>query len=110
MDLERVQRGLSRLNPRLAGWLFRGAKRVPVVARKLEREYAAIVGRLGEELGLGADVPATTRLPADGRPPEEVLAVLEGVRGREERRWTEGYASGAVYHGDPGHIEFCNRA
>jgi sphinganine-1-phosphate aldolase len=110
MDLERVQSVLSRVNPRLAGWLFKGARRIPAVARKLESEYAHLVTQLGDELGLDAGLEPTTRLPAAGRPATEVLAALEGSRRREEHRWLEGFASGAVYHGDPGHIDFLNRA
>ncbi len=110
MDLERVQRFLERVPPRLSAPLFRFVKRVPSVARKLEGEYAGLIGRLGEELGIGTDLPATTRLPATGRPREEVLAILEAAREREEDRWKAGFASGAVYHGDVGHVDFLNRA
>ena len=110
MDLERVQRLLSHISPRLSAPLFRAAKRLPPVARRLESEYAGIVGRLGEEMGLDAGPSATTRLPAAGLPRAEVLAALEGSRSREEKRWQDGFASGAVYHGDPTHIEFLNRA
>jgi len=109
MDLERVQRLLSRVGPRLSALLFRAAKRLPPVARRLEAEYARIVGRLGEEAGLDSSGPVTTRLPAAGLPRAEVLAALEGASAREQRRWQEGFASGAVYHGDPGHIDFLNR-
>ena len=80
MDLERVQRLLSRVSPRLSAPLFRATKRLPPVARRLEAEYAGIVGRLGEEMGLDTGPPATTRLPAAGRPRAEVLAALEGSR------------------------------
>jgi hypothetical protein len=85
MDLERVQRLLERIPPRISARLFRALKRLPVVARKLESEYAGVIGQLGEELGIGTDLPATTRLPVTGRAPEEVLAALEGFRGREGR-------------------------
>jgi len=110
MDLERVQRLLERFPPRLSAGLFRALKRLPPVAQKIEGEYAGVIGRLGEELGIGTDLPATTRLPAAGRTPEEVLAALEGLRAREEDRWKAGFASGAVYHGDTGHVDFLNRA
>ena len=52
-----------------------------------------------------ADVPA---LPEQGRPREEVLAEIEAMAAAERPRWEDGYASGAVYHGDPEHIEFLN--
>lgn len=53
--------------------------------------------------------PAQTALPVKGRSREEVLAELEALRGIEEARWRDGFASGSVYHGDPAHVEFLNR-
>jgi sphinganine-1-phosphate aldolase len=51
------------------------------------------------------DVPAFARLPEQGRDRAAVLADLEEMAARE-RRWADGHASGAVYHGDPEHIAF----
>src|SRR5258705_188136 len=50
------------------------------------------------------------RIPAEGRPREEVLAELEAMAGEERAKWLQGYASGAVYAGEPDHVEFLNRA
>lgn len=55
------------------------------------------------------DVPAFAALPADGIPRAEVTALVERLAGGEEERWRDGYASGAVYHGDAEHIDFLNR-
>jgi sphinganine-1-phosphate aldolase len=55
------------------------------------------------------DVPAFAELPADGLPRAEVTALVERLAGAEEERWREGFASGAVYHGDAEHIDFLNR-
>jgi sphinganine-1-phosphate aldolase len=55
------------------------------------------------------DVPAYARLPADGLDRAEVEHQITELAGSEESRWREGYASGAVYHGDPEHIAFLNR-
>jgi glutamate/tyrosine decarboxylase-like PLP-dependent enzyme len=38
-----------------------------------------------------------------------VLDTLKRLASRETDRWQAGYASGAVYHGDPEHIAFLNR-
>lgn len=46
------------------------------------------------------------RLPATGRDRDDVLAEMRQIRAREEDRWEDGFASGAVYHGDPAHIAF----
>jgi len=55
------------------------------------------------------DVPAYAQLPADGLDRAEVENLVERLAGTEESRWRDGYASGAVYHGDPEHIAFLNR-
>lgn len=54
-------------------------------------------------------IPAFGALPADGLPRDEVAELVERLAAGEEARWRDGYASGAVYHGDPGHIAFLNR-
>jgi sphinganine-1-phosphate aldolase len=54
-------------------------------------------------------VPAFARIPPDGVPRDEVAALVERLAETEEARWRDGYASGAVYHGDPEHIAFLNR-
>lgn len=56
------------------------------------------------------ELPTFERLPEHGRERTEVLADLEAMAARERPRWQEGHASGAVYHGDPGHIAFLAEA
>jgi glutamate/tyrosine decarboxylase-like PLP-dependent enzyme len=38
-----------------------------------------------------------------------VLAELEAMAAAERPQWQDGHASGAVYHGDPEHVEFLTR-
>jgi glutamate/tyrosine decarboxylase-like PLP-dependent enzyme len=47
-------------------------------------------------------------LPTTGRTREDVLGEMREIAARERDRWTDGFASGAVYHGDPEHIAFLN--
>jgi sphinganine-1-phosphate aldolase len=54
-------------------------------------------------------VPSFTRLPVDGLPRTEVAGLVERLAAAEEGRWRAGYASGAVYHGDPDHVAFLGR-
>ena len=49
-----------------------------------------------------------TRLPAEGRARADILKEIRELTGREEAKWRDGFASGAVYHGDQGHIDFLN--
>jgi len=53
--------------------------------------------------------PAHTCLPRTGRPRAEILAEIAAMGADEARSWQDGYASGAVYHGDADHIEFLNQ-
>ena len=50
------------------------------------------------------------RLPQQGVPREQVLADLELMADAERERWQSGQVSGAVYEGEPDHIEFLNSA
>ena len=50
------------------------------------------------------ELPAYPRLPEDGVPRAEVARLIERLAAAEDARWRDGYASGAVYHGDPGHV------
>jgi glutamate/tyrosine decarboxylase-like PLP-dependent enzyme len=51
-----------------------------------------------------------TALPGEGVARDDVLALMREMHAEEAARWGQGYASGAVYHGDPGHIAFLNEA
>lgn len=101
---------------RLWHWLTRALRplerrvaSLPAVERRLEQEYASVLDELAREVKPYRDRFATMeRLPAEGRPREEILREMEELAARESR-WSEGYASGAVYHGDPEHIAFLNR-
>lgn len=54
-------------------------------------------------------VPSFRELPADGLARDEVTSLVERLAAAEEGAWREGYASGAVYHGDPEHVAFLSR-
>jgi sphinganine-1-phosphate aldolase len=52
--------------------------------------------------------PRYSRLPLKGRGREDILSEMHEINRLEHVRWEDGFASGAVYHGDPGHIDFLN--
>ncbi len=73
-------------------------------------DFSAILSTLDEQLKpYRQAMPATTRLPPVGRSRDEILRELAAIEAREVPRWREGYASGAVYHGEEDHIDFLNR-
>jgi len=55
------------------------------------------------------EFPAFAELPPEGVPRAEVAGLVERLARAEEPRWREGFASGAVYNGDPEHVAFLNR-
>ena len=54
------------------------------------------------------DYQRYSTLPHEGQDRDDILAEMRVIRDREESRWADGFASGAVYHGDPSHITFMN--
>jgi glutamate/tyrosine decarboxylase-like PLP-dependent enzyme len=53
--------------------------------------------------------PTHARLPEQGRERADVLREIEEMAREEEPRWEDGFASGAVYHGDRDHVDFLSR-
>lgn len=70
-----------------------------------------ILQELSRQLKPYRETTRTMRaLPAEALPREQVLAILEELRQKEQARWQSGYASGAVYHGGDEHIDFLAEA
>jgi glutamate/tyrosine decarboxylase-like PLP-dependent enzyme len=109
MDIESLANKLKWVPRPILAALERRLKQVPAVRERIDREAAGMMDGLRESLKpYRHDVPAFTSLPAAGLPREEILAQMEDLRAREEERWKDGFASGAVYHGDQAHIDFLN--
>ncbi len=111
MDLiDFATKNLGRLDPRLVAVLERWLKKLPAVSREIESQYDSLLGGVeGDLKPYRKDFPAYDRLPADGRDREDILDELSALKEIEESRWKDGFVSGAVYHGDQGHIDFLNQ-
>ncbi|MBW2434817.1 MAG: aminotransferase class V-fold PLP-dependent enzyme [Deltaproteobacteria bacterium] len=111
MDIKRFNEGLlGRLNPRIATWLFNRLKNLPAVERKVEQEFDNLLHDLEKVVKpyrQQFEVHAT--LPDTGREASDILAEMRALSEQEESKWKDGYASGAVYHGDAAHIDFLNQ-
>jgi glutamate/tyrosine decarboxylase-like PLP-dependent enzyme len=108
MDVTELGRRLiERLPPRLAGWTYRSARKVPALRRSLDAGYEAML----DAAPVGkpeADVGVYRRLPEHARARDAILADVAALAEPEESLWRDGKASGAVYHGDQEHIDFLN--
>jgi predicted solute-binding protein len=111
MDIKRINQGIiGRMNPRIATWLFSRIKKLPSIEKKIEQEYAALLHGLEPSVKPYREQFDTySDLPDKGRSKSEILTEMQALTGIESSRWQEGYASGAVYHGDADHINFLNQ-
>jgi glutamate/tyrosine decarboxylase-like PLP-dependent enzyme len=91
--------------------LDRFIKSQGLVKEQIDAQAKQVLETVAKELKPYREQFATFReLPKEGRPREQVLNELRQIQQAEIKKWKEGYASGAVYHGDDSHIEFLNQA
>lgn len=102
-----AERALGWLPSRLAESLYGGAQRIPTVRRLLESEYAGLLESAPAPHPPG-DHEVHGRLPRQPLGRDEIVAEVTALAD-DEGEWEQGRASGAVYHGDPDHIDFLNR-
>jgi sphinganine-1-phosphate aldolase len=108
--LHRLRAPLSRAGRGALDTLFHYAKKVPFVRARIDAEYEKLLGDLRHAARpYGDENPKVECLPEHGRPRAEVLRQMQDLTEREDGRWRDGFVSGAVYHGDPSHIEFLDR-
>ncbi len=108
--LELALKHFNRLDPRLMAFLEKHLRKIPAVRRKIEADTAALMAEVAPALHPYQNRSETVAtIPDRGRPRNQVLEILQYLHDQESGRWQDGYASGAVYHGDTDHIEFLNR-
>lgn len=108
--IELVSSKLGWLRPGMASRLEQGLAAVPAVQKAVEQEYEAMLAQLETAVKpYGDEFPTFRQLPEASVERAEVLEWMEELERLESDRWQDGYASGAVYHGDPEHINFLNR-
>ncbi len=108
--IEVVRTKLGWLHPRVARVLEKSVLASAPAQAVLEKEYVGMLEGLERAVKpYRGDFPSYAQLPAQGRERAEILQTLEELKRREEAKWKEGFVSGAVYHGDDAHIDFCNR-
>ena len=101
---------LRRIGDKAAVLAEQGMMAVPFVRRRIQREYDRMLAELEPALKpYNREQPPLTHLPATGRGQAAVLAEIAALAEREAHAWRDGLVSGAVYHGDAGHITFLNQ-
>jgi glutamate/tyrosine decarboxylase-like PLP-dependent enzyme len=101
---------LGRLPSPVVSRVEKTLRSIPLVQKQIEREYAAIMEGLEAAIKpYQGKFTAYDRLPGNGRARSEILKEMQIMKALEDARWQQGYASGAVYHGDQEHIDFLNQ-
>ena len=104
---DRARSLFDKLPPRVASALIGGAGKIPRVRSLLEAEYETMLDA-APVVRPDSDVPIYSRLPRTGLDRGEIIDDVASLAEAERSDWSDGFASGAVYHGDEEHIEFLN--
>ena len=111
MNVEKmVEQAFSRIHPKVASWVFQRIKDLPIIRDKIRQELDEMMVDMESEVKRYKDsFPAFREIPDEGISRDRVVAIMEELREKEAAKWKDGFVSGAVYHGDEGHIDFLNR-
>ncbi len=105
-----ILKQMGKANPKFMESVEKGLKAIPGVNQRIEKEYDGMMEELESSVKpYKGKFPAFIEIPIQGRDRTEILHEMEAMRALEEEQWTEGFVSGAVYHGDEDHIEFLNK-
>ncbi len=110
MDVLNLLNKLRWVPPGIMAALEKRLKKIPAMKAHIDKEYESLMGALETTLKpYRDDFPTFSRLPQTGRSHAAILKEMRTLEAREAERWQQGFASGAVYHGDPQHIDFLNQ-
>ncbi|MDA3896235.1 MAG: aminotransferase class V-fold PLP-dependent enzyme [Desulfobacteraceae bacterium] len=111
MDIQTIMdKYLSRLPQGIATRVFNTIKDIPFVKKTIQKELDTMMAELEGSLKPYKDkVQSFAALPEKGLGKNDVISLMEDIHEKEASSWEDGYVSGAVYHGDPDHIEFLNK-
>jgi len=103
------QQLLDRVDPRVIAATERALKAIPFVKAKLDKEYGGMLDGIAHSMRpYAGKVPTYAALPHQGRDRADILKEMASISATETPRWRDGFLSGAVYNGDPGHVDFMN--
>eukprot|EP01031_Cornospumella_fuschlensis_P027604 gene27604-33337_t len=105
-------KGFVPLYKDLAQFGYNQVKSLSFVRAILEKETSKLESSMELELKVKSRElgETNTKLPQKGWSKKEVLSLMKKATEKEDVVWEEGNVSGAVYHGQRGHIEFLNEA
>ena len=110
MDIRKiVESCIGRVHPRIISGLFKIIKPIPMVQKRIEKEYDGIMKELETLVKPYRHSSMTfSQIPEMGQNRGHILEEMKRLQSMEESKWKDGFVSGAVYHGDEDHIGFLN--
>lgn len=107
---ELIEKIMYRLPEGIAARLFEAVRSVPSVRASIEKEMDEMMAHMRESVKpYKGKVPEFRQIPENGLEKESVIDMMSDLQEKESEKWSKGYVSGAVYHGDKDHIDFLNR-
>jgi sphinganine-1-phosphate aldolase len=101
---------MKRLPRWMRDWIEKRMKSLPPVQSRLRQENEAALSGMEKDLKpFREQFVSFSQLPENGIEREAILTEMERMKSYEQDRWIDGYASGAVYHGDRAHVDFLNQ-
>jgi glutamate/tyrosine decarboxylase-like PLP-dependent enzyme len=101
---------ISRLPQGIATRVFNTVKDIPFVKKAIEKELDVMMAELETAVKpYDGSFDRFSALPETGISRNELLSVMQAIHDKETEKWENGHVSGAVYHGDPEHINFLNK-
>lgn len=108
--IEKYEKLLGFLPGFLIRWLEGVLKKNPRFKAMIEEEDRKVAQMLERSLKpYHSTFKRHHALPEGGIERERILEEIRGMQELERPKWEGGYVSGAIYHGDPLHIDFLNR-
>ncbi len=97
----------------IVGTVFHYLQYIPYVDNKIRQERFEMEAGLRTSMKNAPHLQQATKyftLPQEGRATDDILAEMKGYVDKEDTTWKDGFVSGAVYHGEPDHLECQNQA
>lgn len=89
--------------------LTKTIKSLPFLQKVMDDEFSKILAKVDHSAAYLEDLPSFMEIPNEGLASSQILMSLTKLSQQEHAKWADGFASGAVYHGDPKHIQLLNK-
>ena len=108
-DFEQIIEKFKWMPDGLAHFLEKWLRKLPSVKKEIDSKTESMISDLASIVKpYKGKFQSYNKLPESGIDRNEILDEIKKITNLEEKRWKEGFVSGAVYHGDSEHIDFLN--